>query len=206
MGNRTIQIDVLFITQKGVFVIESKNYSGSISGAEYQSKWRLRTDRRDYMFYNPISQNQSHINVLSKCVKNVRWFSMVAFSERCDLEYIDIHKQDVFVFNRYALRNVISDVFANEPDILSPENVETVAKTLCQYCADNSKDNPNYKETRGYYSSRTRSTDHSNASYHHHRRKTYHNSDYYDDYDDDYDDYDDDFDDDYDDYDDDDDY
>ena len=46
VGNRTIQIDVLFITSKGIFVIESKNYSGSVSGAEYQNKWTLRTYKK----------------------------------------------------------------------------------------------------------------------------------------------------------------
>lgn len=193
-GNRTIQIDVLFITQKGIFVIESKNYSGSVSGAEYQNKWTLRTSRKDYNFYNPITQNQTHINILSNIIHNTRFFSLIAFSERCDLEYIDIHKQNVFVFNRYALRDVIKDIFSNEPDILSSNDVENITNILCQYCADNSKTNPNYKEYRSYYSSHSKISEHPNASYH--RRKTF-NYYYFDnDYDDDY--YEDDYDDDYD--------
>lgn len=99
VGNRTIQIDVLFITQKGIFVIESKNYSGSVFGAECQNKWTLRTHKKGYHFYNPVTQNQTHINTLSRIIRSPRFFSLVAFSERCDLEYIDIHKRDVFVFN-----------------------------------------------------------------------------------------------------------
>lgn len=42
-NNETSEIDVLFITQKGIFVIESKNYSGWIFGSEKQYKW---TDRK----------------------------------------------------------------------------------------------------------------------------------------------------------------
>jgi hypothetical protein len=158
VGNRTVQIDVLFITQKGIFVIESKNYSGNISGAEYQNKWNLRTYRKNYDFYNPVAQNQTHINTLLKIIRSPRFFSLIAFSERCNLEYIDIHKKDVFVFNRYALRDVIYDIFSNEPDVLSQHEVKNISDTLRKYCADNST-NPNYKEPRSYYSAGSKASD-----------------------------------------------
>ena len=35
----TSEIDLLFITPKGIFVIESKNYSGWIFGDEYSQYW-----------------------------------------------------------------------------------------------------------------------------------------------------------------------
>ena len=156
VGNRTVQIDVLFITQKGIFVIESKNYSGSISGAEYQDKWNLHTKWKDYRFYNPVSQNQGHINTLSRIIRNTKFFSLIAFSERCKLKYIDIHKQNVFVFNRDVMHDVIHDVFSNEPDILSVQDVEDITNMLLQYCADNQETNPNYKESRSYFSAKTK--------------------------------------------------
>ena len=154
----TTEIDLLYITQKGIFVIESKNYSGNISGAEYQNKWNLRTYRKNYDFYNPVAQNQTHINTLLKIIRSPRFFSLIAFSERCNLEYIDIHKKDVFVFNRYALRDVIYDIFSNEPDVLSQHEVKNISDTLRKYCADNST-NPNYKEPRSYYSAGSKASD-----------------------------------------------
>ena len=126
----------------------------------------------------------------------------MAFSERCDLEYIDIHKQDVFVFNRYALRDVVHDIFVNTPDILSESDVNTVTSILRQYCADDSAANPNYKEKRSYYSAYSKLDAHPNASYQHkkHHRPFKPYSPAYDDDFEDYDDYDDD--EDFDDYDD----
>lgn len=153
INNKTIQIDILFITQKGIFVIESKNYSGSISGAEYSSRWELRTNRKSYQFYNPILQNQSHINTINQKIRCSRFFSLIAFSERCKLEYIDIHRPDVFVFNRHALKDVINDVFTNEPNILSEQEVEAITAQLFCFCADNSATNPRFKENRSYFSS-----------------------------------------------------
>lgn len=63
-NNETSEIDVLFITQKGIFVIESKNYSGWIFGSENQYKWTMMLPNKEkHSFYNPIKQNQTHIIV-----------------------------------------------------------------------------------------------------------------------------------------------
>ena len=156
VGNRTIQIDVVYITRKGIFVFETKNYDGRIHGAEYQNKWTLKTRRKDYQFNNPVLQNQTHVNVIKRAVQCPKYYSVVAFSDTCELEYIDIHSQGVFVLNLFVLRDFLEDMFTNDPDVLSEQEVETVTSTLRQHCADNAQTNPNYKEPRGYFSARTK--------------------------------------------------
>lgn len=153
---KTIQVDVLFITSKGIFVIESKHYSGSVSGTESDSNWKLRIGRKDYHFYNPVTQNQTHINVLSRIIPNTKFFSLIAFSNKCTLEYIDIHRQNVFVFNRHAMRDVLTDLLTTEPDVLPLQNIGTAANVLQRYCADDPIANPDYKEIRSYYSARSK--------------------------------------------------
>ena len=68
---KTTEIDVVMISSKGVFVLESKNYSGWIFGDEEQqywyqtlpmSKWGIHKEK----FYNPIKQNNTHIKYLKK--------------------------------------------------------------------------------------------------------------------------------------------
>ena len=65
-GNTTHQIDHIFISKKGIFVIEVKNYSGLIYGEEYQKEWTQVLGRgiRE-KFYNPIKQNATHVRVLN---------------------------------------------------------------------------------------------------------------------------------------------
>ena len=46
-NNETSEIDVIFITQKGIFVIESKNYSGWIFGDEKSSYWTAMLPNRE---------------------------------------------------------------------------------------------------------------------------------------------------------------
>ena len=68
-GGGTSEIDVLFITSRGVFVIESKNYSGWIFGNEADRYWTqcLEGGQRN-RFYNPIWQNRGHVKWLGRYV------------------------------------------------------------------------------------------------------------------------------------------
>ena len=63
-GNTT-ELDVVLISKSGVYVFESKNYSGWIFGNENQQYWTQTLlsggKSRKERFYNPIRQNRSHI-------------------------------------------------------------------------------------------------------------------------------------------------
>ena len=55
------QIDHIIISQYGVFVIETKNYSGDVYGSENAERWTQYLHSNRYEFRNPIKQNQSHV-------------------------------------------------------------------------------------------------------------------------------------------------
>ena len=40
-NNETSEVDLVYITKKGIFVIESKNYSGWIFGDNYSLNWTV---------------------------------------------------------------------------------------------------------------------------------------------------------------------
>ena len=66
------QIDHILIRSNGVFVIETKNYFGNITGGEDDSYWkktfpfkgRIKTET----FHNPLKQNQSHIRMIKRVI------------------------------------------------------------------------------------------------------------------------------------------
>ena len=66
--NKTCQIDHVLINRNGVFVIETKNYSGRIYGNENQREWTqvLGYGNVKNKFYNPIKQNSTHIYHISQ--------------------------------------------------------------------------------------------------------------------------------------------
>ncbi len=57
----TTQIDHVLISTKGIFVIETKKYSGWIFGDKKLPKWTKTTRRGEkYQFQNPLHQNYKH--------------------------------------------------------------------------------------------------------------------------------------------------
>ena len=67
---RTTQIDHIVVNATGVFVIETKNYSGRIYGQENQQEWTqvLNYGKVKNKLYNPIKQNKTHVYNVSKVI------------------------------------------------------------------------------------------------------------------------------------------
>ncbi|MEE4790031.1 nuclease-related domain-containing protein [Pseudomonas alliivorans] len=60
----TTQIDHVFLSPFGIFVLETKNMSGWIFGGEKQPQWTQKIYRRTYKFQNPLRQNYKHLKAL----------------------------------------------------------------------------------------------------------------------------------------------
>lgn len=62
----TSQIDHVVVSKYGIFVIETKNYSGTIYGYPNNPHWVQHLGNKKYKMYNPIMQNLGHIEALEK--------------------------------------------------------------------------------------------------------------------------------------------
>lgn len=139
-NDETTEIDVLMICKKGLFVFESKNYSGWIFGSENQNKWyqTLPTGRgssHKEHFYNPIMQNRSHIKHLKAFLgKQVPMRSIIVFSDRCTLKGIQIRSNDISVINRYSVAPVVSGICNQIPnDLLTDNDITEIYNKLYPY-------------------------------------------------------------------------
>ena len=136
-GNgETTEIDVLMVCSKGVFVFESKNYSGWIFGDEHQLYWyqTLPSGRKSHkeQFYNPIMQNDTHIRWLRKLLgEQIPMYSIIVFSERCTLKSIQVQSEHIRVINRQDLKTTVSDIYTqNQGDYLDESYVSSIFETL----------------------------------------------------------------------------
>lgn len=79
--DKSSQIDHIVINMHGVFVIETKNYSGEIYGSESQWEWTqvLAYGRVKNKLYNPLKQNATHVYNVKKIVGNLPVYSLVVF-------------------------------------------------------------------------------------------------------------------------------
>lgn len=65
----TTQIDHLYVSRYGIFVVETKNYAGWIYGDAEQKQWTQVLYQQKYRFYNPLKQNETHIKALAYLLK-----------------------------------------------------------------------------------------------------------------------------------------
>ena len=134
-NGETSEIDVMFICQKGIFVFESKNYSGWIFGNERDQYWTTSlSNRQKNRFYNPIKQNRTHLkwlgNYLSSFGVEVPLFSIIVFSERCELKKITTFSEDVYVIKRDRTYKTVKKIWNSSEDKLSQEQVEMIFEKL----------------------------------------------------------------------------
>lgn len=132
-GNQTTEIDVVMIHETGIYVIESKNYSGWIFGNENQKQWtQMLNSYTKKRFYNPVWQNRTHIRALSNYtnIDKSKIKSYIVFSDRCELKAVPpntseciITKIDLFL---YAIYNDIN----NRKKIFTVEEVNQIEKKL----------------------------------------------------------------------------
>ncbi|MEJ2715066.1 MAG: NERD domain-containing protein [Acidihalobacter sp.] len=80
----TTQIDHIFVSRFGIFVVETKNMKGWIFGGEHQSQWTQQIFKKSFKFQNPLRQNYKHVKALEAAL---------------DLPAETIHSVVVFVGN-----------------------------------------------------------------------------------------------------------
>jgi len=62
--NGTTQIDHVVVADTGIFVVETKHYSGWIFGGPNDSHWTQVIYKKKSRFQNPIRQNFGHVKML----------------------------------------------------------------------------------------------------------------------------------------------
>lgn len=140
-NGETVEIDLVVITTKGIFVVESKNYAGYIFGDERNTNWvQTLYAGKDYIgrskvekhsFYNPIWQNKGHVNNLRKYLKtSYPFISLVVFPDKSELKSVSIDSPDVYVCNRSRLLTVFTEVWKKHSDALREEEVDEVYNSL----------------------------------------------------------------------------
>lgn len=135
-NGETSEIDLIYITQKGIFVLESKNYSGWIFGDFKSQYWTACLSNGDKnRFYNPIKQNYTHVKWLSKYMAGytaaeIPMFSIIVFSERCELKKVPNDSENTIVCQRDELYWKIRKIWESRPDILSEQDIEITYNIL----------------------------------------------------------------------------
>ena len=135
-NGKTTEIDLIYIHESGIYVIESKNYSGWIFGNENDRYWtQVFKNKRKEKFYNPIKQNDTHIKSLVKvcAIENQFVRSVIVFSKRCTLKNITVHSDNVSVIKRNDLVENIKSHIGKSSIKLSEDRINGLYYMLKNY-------------------------------------------------------------------------
>ena len=85
---KTHQIDHVVISKYGIFVIETKQYDGYITGNDYDKKWCMKAGKNKLYINNPVHQNYGHIKALQEVLKlnEKNFISIVCMSGNAKLK------------------------------------------------------------------------------------------------------------------------
>lgn len=140
-NNETTEIDMLLICSKGLFVFESKNYSGWIFGNEAHKNWTQTLPRgwqgdcHKERFYNPIMQNASHIKHLRRLIQgNIPMRSIIVFSDECTFKNVTVRSGDIRVVNCHNVASAVTQICnQTEVDLLTQIEINDIYNKLFPY-------------------------------------------------------------------------
>ena len=134
----TLEIDLVAISPRGIFVFESKNYDGRIYGDERYPNWfqmirkDLRRAPKKYPFFNPIMQNNMHCRHMARILEHpdlpIR--SFVVFANRCVLKNISYNREKTVV----CRQNRMARQIRKYKSVLTNAEVSSLAEKLTPFC------------------------------------------------------------------------
>lgn len=140
----TTQIDHIVVSKYGIFVIETKNYSGDIYGDDYRQQWTQiivtdvvyeRNIFKEYTyvtkshFYNPVKQSLSHCNVIRKSILHgwdIPVVPIVVFVGKADLRNVDTNHHVVYEYD------LLSTIQSYQTEYLSSSDIQKFLTKLTE--------------------------------------------------------------------------
>jgi hypothetical protein len=125
VGENTAQIDHIVVSQYGIFVIETKNWKGSVYGNHWSKKFYQYLGGMKYEHQNPISQNYGHIKRLEEVLSeypNLKYISIVAFGGYTKRKI----KDDITI----KISELLETIESYKEEVISEEDRESVYTRL----------------------------------------------------------------------------
>lgn len=112
-GANLLQVDAIALSEKGVFVFESKDFVGWIYGHGRRQRWTqvAAYGREKYQFYNPVRQNARHVEAVRMGVeKKIPVYSVVVFGREATLKVVEDLPADCLVTTQMGLGTALESI------------------------------------------------------------------------------------------------
>ncbi|MBO8155604.1 MAG: NERD domain-containing protein [Bacillaceae bacterium] len=134
------QIDHVVINPFGIFVVETKNYQGTIYGGKNRKQWSVNGK---FNMMNPFNQNHGHIEALKSLLDHKYkdfFISMVSFTKRCtikvDLELRKIQSDQLIIYDvelsEYIHRKTLDLKRKYGKELITQEEINKIYDTVAK--------------------------------------------------------------------------
>ncbi|GHU58463.1 hypothetical protein FACS1894133_3280 [Clostridia bacterium] len=137
---RLTEVDLIAVTESGIFVVESKNFNAKIYGSGKAKNWTAYYNGGSKTtFYNPIRQNLIHIGAVAYNINKlfptrrtgeVVIYSFVVFGKDSALNRVEYTQLNTFVINVADLRDTVMQVMRSGGRCLNTAEVAEAARYL----------------------------------------------------------------------------
>lgn len=137
---RDTQIDHILICPKGVYVIETKHYRGTISGDAEDTDWWQLISSRQIQRYNPVRQTLHHAVALANYIRDAGYSKvwvepLIVFSHPEVKLKVVSPKVPVICLSR------LSDFLNSRPQMIGSQKCEEISIALNNYLVGNIRKN-----------------------------------------------------------------
>ena len=131
----TTEIDAVMLHESGIYVFESKNYSGWIFGGEWQQNWTQTFPNRREHFLNPIIQNKVHIKWLKAALpgKSLPIHSFIVFGRDCKLKEIELTSGEHHIVTQKNLLREVKKTLRRAEFLLDADEIDEIYSALLNY-------------------------------------------------------------------------
>ena len=132
-NGRITEIDAVALTRNGIYVIECKDYSGTIIGTKDAHDWNVVYDNGEmHKLYNPILQNSGHITALSHKLHLARakFRSIIILSGYSNLNGVNYNREEAIILSLPELGKELRHLTECGQPILSKEEIDSLYTAL----------------------------------------------------------------------------
>lgn len=126
-----LQIDVLAIDERGVFVFESKDYVGWIYGHGDRVHWTQVSGygKNKHQFYSPVKQNARHVEAVRTVVgEDTPIYSVIVFGRETTLKVVDGLSENCLVCTQVNIGTRLAQIQPTK--VLSKSQINDVKHSL----------------------------------------------------------------------------
>lgn len=132
-GNNT-EIDILAVHNTGIYVLECKNYFGSLEGSINDKLW-YHTNKKGikYEFLNPVKQNEIHLAAVKRLLQkfDLPYYSIIIFSNKCKIPNITYKADNAYIIYQKELVSLIK-YLTSQKHIYSNKVIEKISEIIKQ--------------------------------------------------------------------------